>query len=120
MSRTGAAVVAAWAVGNAALTVMLLLYGGPTLEWRAVTYGAASLLVLLAALAVLWVRRGDAPHLMEAPASSGAPALAAAAACMVGGLAWVFGVFLAYLAVPLLGYAFGKWISEDRARGEAP
>jgi hypothetical protein len=113
-------VVAAWAAGNAALTVMLVVYGGPTLGWRAVTYGASSLLALLAALSLLWFRRREAPRLTEAPASSGAPALAAAAACLVGGLAWVFGVFLAYLAVPLLGYAFGKWIAEDRARGEAP
>lgn len=120
MSRTGAAVVGAWAAGNAALTVMLVLYGGPTLAWRSITFGAASVLVLLAGLAVLWFRRGDAPRLKEAPASSGGPALAAAAACLVGGLAWVFGVFLAYLAVPLLGYALGKWLAEDRARGEAP
>lgn len=120
MSRTGAAVVAAWAAGNASLTVMLVVYGGPTLVWRAATYGAASLLVLLAGVAVLWFRRREAPRLTEAPASSGAPALAAAAACLVGGLAWVFGVYLAYLALPLLGYAFGKWLSEDRARGEAP
>lgn len=120
MSRTGAAVVAAWAAGNAALTVMLVLYGGPTLAWRSITFGAASLVVLIAGLAVLWFRRDDAPRLKEAPASSGGPALAAAAACLVGGLAWVFGVFLAYLAVPLLGYALGKWLAEDRARGEAP
>lgn len=120
MSRTGAAVVAAWAAGNVALTVMLVLYGGPTLAWRAATYGAASLLVLLAGAAVLWFRRRDVPRLGEAPASSGAPALAAAAACLVGGLAWVFGVYLAYLALPLLGYALGKWLAEDRARGEAP
>lgn len=119
MSRTGAAVVAAWAAGNAALTVMLVLYGGPTLAWRSITFGSASVLVLLAG-AALWFCRGEAPRLKEAPASSGGPALAAAAACLVGGLAWVFGVFLAYLAVPLMGYALGKWLAEDRSRGETP
>lgn len=125
MSRTGAGVVAAWAAGNAALTVMLVLYGGPTLAARSVVYGAASGLVLVAAVVVLGFRRGRVPrpdaYLQEtepqADPPSGAPALAAAGACLVGGLAWVFGVYLAYLAAPLLAYAVGKWIADSRATG---
>lgn len=121
MSRTGAAVVAAWAAVNAALTVMLVLYGGPTLAARSIVYGAACALLLFAALAVLWFRRRQVPRLADhepdSEPPSGAPALAAAGACLAGGLAWVFGVYLAYLAAPLLAYAVGKWIADSRFTG---
>lgn len=40
---------------------------------------------------------------------NGAPAAAFAVACLAGGLAWVFGVFVAYLALPLVGFCLARW-----------
>jgi Flp pilus assembly protein TadB len=41
--------------------------------------------------------------------ANGAPATAFAAACLIGGLAWVFGVVLAYLALPLIAFVLARW-----------
>jgi hypothetical protein len=133
VNRSGAGVVAAWAAGNGVLTAILVAYGGPTLDWRAGLFAGGSFLVLVAAGLVMVVRnreRSERPgggenvgqadkDRTEPSLPSGGPAIAAAAAVFVGGFAWVFGVYLAYLAVPLLAYAFGKWWAEDRRPSEA-
>lgn len=108
-----AAVAGLWAGINAVLAGMLIAFWGPTAVWRLAMYWAAVAIVVLFGLAVLRPRP-HRPH--RSPAGgTGAPSLALALACLVGGLAWVFGVYLAYFALPLLAFCVGRWRLERQA-----
>lgn len=109
-----AAVAGLWALINACLAGLLIAFWGPTAVWRLAMYWAAVTIVILFGLAVLRPRR---PHRSPA-AGTGAPSLALALACLVGGLAWVFGVYLAYFALPLLAFCVGRWRLERQAVGQ--
>jgi hypothetical protein len=113
-TRSGAVVVAFWAALNLILTGVLAVYGGPTGTFRLALYGSGAVLVALIALIIVLPARGVRP----APTGevSGGPAIAFGAACLAGGLAWVFGVYLAYLATPLVVYCFTKLRAERKAR----
>jgi uncharacterized BrkB/YihY/UPF0761 family membrane protein len=117
--KRAAAVVAIWGVGNGLLTVALMLWGGPSLVQRSWMFGAATLIVGLTALLVLTLRARYEPPVRRPP-PSGAPAVALAGAFLVGGLAWVFGSYLAYLAIPLLTYSAMKWVADIGAPEETP
>jgi hypothetical protein len=117
--RPAALVVAIWALGNGLATLALVLWGGPSLLQRSWMFAAATLIVGLAAVLVLTLRSRYEPAVRRPPAS-GSPALALAAAFLVGGLAWVFGVYLVYLAIPPLVYAIVKWRADLGNPEEAP
>jgi hypothetical protein len=112
-------VVAVWALENALLTLALVFWGGPTLVQRTWMFAAASLIIGLAALLMLVLRARYEPAVRRPP-PSGAPALALAGAFLIGGLAWVFGVYLAYLAIPLLAYSVVKWRADIGRPEETP
>lgn len=102
--RSGAGrVVLAWGVVLLALASGLFAFGNHAPE-KPIYYSSAGLVVL--ASAVFGARWGRMRHRPEAPPPdrSGGPALAFAAACLAGAFAWVFGIWVAYLAAPLLAY----------------
>lgn len=109
----GGLVVVVWMLWLCVWAGVLYLFGGPTLDQRGPTYLFAILAVGATAVAVAFLpaRR---PH----PAGvkrTGAPALAVAAAFAIGGIGWVFGLFMAYFAVPLLAFALARWRDEWKA-----
>lgn len=108
----GAHILWAWAAINAALAGVLVGFGGPTSDFRIPLYwGSVGLLTLAGAAALL-----RAPRPPAKKHASGAPSLAFAGACFFGGLAWVFGPYLAYFALPLLALGAGRW-RQDRGAG---
>lgn len=110
----GSPIVWAWAGINAALAGVLVGFGGPTSNFRIpLFWGAVGILILAGAALLL-----RPAHLPKRRQSSGAVSLALAGACFFGGLAWVFGVYLAYFALPLLAFCVGRWRQDYRARGE--
>ena len=108
----GAVVVAIWAGINGVLAALLFIFSAhdDVLE-RAFYWAAVAILVVTSSLLLVVPRR----HPRSAPlpgggrAANGAPATAFAAACLIGGLAWVFGVFIAYVALPLVAFILARW-----------
>lgn len=120
----GALVVLIWAAMNAILLVIHYAFpSNLSAQERWVYYGAVTILVAfsVALFLVRPHRARSAPVPSGGQPANGAPAAAFAVACMMGGLAWVFGVFLAYLALPLLAFALARLRVEwaERRRGEA-
>lgn len=120
----GVLVVAVWAAMNATLVVIHYAFPSnlsPQERW--VYFGAVGILIAFstALLLVRPHRARSAPVPGGGRAANGAPAAAFAVACMMGGLAWVFGVFLAYLALPLIAFALARLRVEwaERRDGEA-
>ncbi|MDE3205831.1 MAG: hypothetical protein KGQ66_16610 [Acidobacteriota bacterium] len=117
----GVLILVVWAAMNAALALIHFAFPSelsPQERW--VYFGAVAILVVFA-LALFAVR----PHRARSAAppgggrsANGAPAAAFAVACMIGGLAWVFGVFLAYLALPLIAFNLARLRQERAERRE--
>lgn len=108
----GAVVVAIWAGINAFLASLLFIFTAhdSVLE-RSFYFSAVGILVITSSLLLLVPRHParSAPVPPGGQAANGAPAAAFAAACLIGGLAWVFGVFLAYFALPLVAFILARW-----------
>ncbi|MBO0728028.1 MAG: hypothetical protein J2P57_02140 [Acidimicrobiaceae bacterium] len=119
MSSRGSAalVVGVWGAMNLVLTLVLFAFSSPT---RGLALSIFSVSVaMLAVLAVLVATSTDRRIRRAAgtdAARSGAPGLAVAGAALAGGLAWIFGVWAAYFALPLLAYAVTKVAGERRQR----
>jgi hypothetical protein len=105
-------VVAVWAALNAVNAGVLFAFSSRvSVQERAVYWAAVGLLAVTSALVLLVPRHRarSAPVPSGGRAANGAPAAAFAAACLVGGLAWVFGVFIAYFALPLIAFILARW-----------
>lgn len=90
---------------------------------RWVYFGAVGILIAFSS-ALLFLphhRARSTPVPGGGQTANGAPAAAFAVACMMGGLAWVFGVFIAYLALPLIAFVLSRFRVEwaERRKGEA-
>jgi hypothetical protein len=108
----GAVVVAIWAGLNGVLAALLFVFSAKTSGQERTFYWAAVAVLALTSAALLAVPRTtsvSAPSHHGGQARNGAPAAAFAAACLAGGLAWVFGVFVAYLALPLIAFCLARW-----------
>jgi hypothetical protein len=116
MRLTAPRVVAGWALMNLALVIVLIVYGGGTFASRLVLYALSVVIVatVAVAMAISLRRHGRRPP-TPATIRSGAPALALASACLAGALAWVFGLWLSYLALPLVGFCIAR-LRADRRR----
>jgi hypothetical protein len=118
----GAVVAAIWAALNGVLAALTFVFNSHSaVQQRAFYWAAVAIVAVLSAL-LLWLPRGRARS-AAVPAgggrsANGAPATAFAAACFIGGMAWVFGVFVAYLAVPLLAFVAARWRVEWAERKE--
>ena len=101
-----------WTGLNAGLAALLFVFTAhdDVLE-RAFYWASVGVLVITSSLLFLLPRRPSrsAPVPGGGQAANGAPATAFAAACLIGGLAWVFGVFLAYFALPLIAFVLARW-----------
>lgn len=112
MTARGAVVVVVWAGLNAFLASLLFIFTAhdDVLE-RAFYWAAVGILVITSTL--LLVLPPHRPRAAPVPgggrSANGATATAFAAACLVGGLAWVFGLFLAYFALPLVAFILARW-----------
>lgn len=108
----GAVVVTVWATLNGVLAGLLFVFSAHASVYeRAIYWGAVAILVLLSSFLLLVPRHRarSEPVPSGGRSANGAPATAFAAACLVGGMAWVFGVFVAYLALPLLAFVLARW-----------
>lgn len=121
----GAVVVAIWAAINAFLASLLFIFTAhdDVLE-RAFYWAAVGILVVTSSLLLVVPhhRPRSAPVPGGGQAANGAPAAAFAAACLIGGMAWVFGVFIAYFALPLVAFILARWRvewAEKRAEGRS-
>ncbi|HET9076737.1 MAG TPA: hypothetical protein VFN68_07385 [Acidimicrobiales bacterium] len=109
----GALVVGIWTVIN--LVVVSWHFAFPAvsqLQELIIAWSMVGLLVVVTATVLLFPSRTRQP--VGAPpgagrARNGAPAAAFAVACLAGGLAWVFGVFVAYFALPLVAFCLARW-----------
>lgn len=117
-----ARVVVIWALLNAALAAILVFFTGESHTQQLALYWASVGVLLLTALVVAVFVRADrlvqprppvSPAAVAAPsAASGAPALAFALACLAGGMAWVWGTYLAYFAAAPLAFCLARWRAE--------
>jgi len=119
----GAVVVTVWAGLNSVLAGLLFVFSAHDDVQERSFYWAAVAILLITALMLFAVPRRSprsAPVPGGGQSANGAPAAAFAAACLIGGLAWVFGVFLAYFALPLIGFVLARWRVEwaERRAGE--
>ena len=104
--------MAIWGAMNAVLAAVLFVFvAHDDLQERIIYWSAVAILVVTSAALLLVPRRPSvsAPVPGGGQARNGAPAAAFAAACLVGGFAWVFGVYVAYLALPLLAFCVSRW-----------
>lgn len=117
----GVLVVIVWAAMNA--TLAFIHFGFPSnlsAQERWVYFGAVVILIGFST-ALLFIprhRARSAPTPSGGRSANGAVAPAFAVACMMGGLAWVFGVFLAYLALPLIAFVLSRFRVEWSERRE--
>lgn len=113
MKSRGALVVGIWACINLVIVSWHFAFNSDSQMQQLVIPWTMVGLVMLVTLAVLLVPRGARRPVGTPPGAgrsrNGAPAAAFAAACLAGGLAWVFGVFIAYLALPLLAFCVARW-----------
>lgn len=108
----GTVVVVIWAGLNSVLAGLLFVFSSHSDVQERAFYWAAVGILLLTSLALLLLPRTrsvTAPPEGGGQARNGAPAAAFAAACLVGGMAWVFGVFIAYFALPLIAFCLARW-----------
>ncbi|MFJ8781825.1 hypothetical protein [Streptomyces sp. NPDC102476] len=112
------AVVAGWGGLNALLLAVLVLYGENSMTYW--LWGASVAMVELAALLVLVSSRtGPEQHVRyRVPDRGAGAALPAALACVLTGLAFVYGLWLLALAVPLLALAVALVVRGTTAREE--
>jgi hypothetical protein len=115
--RAAAFVIAGWGLWNLWLIAIIIPFGQPTEFERFGIYLSSESFLAIAALSV-WQLRKHPRRPAGTTTRSGGPALAMALAVMFAGLAWTFGVFLAYFCIPLVGYSLGKWRSERQAEEE--
>jgi hypothetical protein len=109
--------VVVWTGFNAILAVILVLFTSHSKAIELALYwSSVGLLVVLAGVVLVPDRRRGRQSVAGASAVTGAPAVALAGACLFGGLAWVFGTYLAYFAVPPLAFCVGRWRTEWRER----
>jgi uncharacterized membrane protein YfcA len=107
-------VVLLWATGNAVLAIGLFAFVSHEPE-RPLYWCSVTLLVISAAVfGAGWgrTRRRARERTVPPPDRSGGPSLAFAAACLAGGFAWVFGVWVAYLALVPMTYCVTKLRAE--------
>ncbi|MFA3879470.1 hypothetical protein ABS735_38515 [Streptomyces sp. MMCC 100] len=111
-------IVAGWGGLNAVLLAVLAVYGESSLTywlWGASVAG----LELVALLVLLSSRAGPEQHVRyRLPDRGGGAALPAALGCVLIGLAFVYGLWLLALAVPLLLLALALAVRGTTAREE--
>lgn len=120
----GVLVVTIWAALNAVLVLIHFAFPSNLSPQERWVYFAAVGILIAFSIGLFAVRPGRArstPVPGGGQTANGAPAAAFAVACMMGGLAWVFGVFLAYLALPLVAFTLARLRVEwaERRKGEA-
>lgn len=117
----GAIVVLVWAALNAVAAGALFVFHSRS-EWQQLSIYWSAVTVLVLSASALWLapRRVvvSQPQHHRGQTFNGAPAAALAGACLIGGLAWVFGVLLAYFCIPLLLFCLARWRVERRVRKE--
>jgi hypothetical protein len=108
---------------NAVLAGLLFVFSARDEAQARAFYWAAVAILVTTSAALLLVPRGPsrlAPTPGGGRSANGAPATAFAAVCLIGGLAWVFGVYLAYFALPLVAFILARWRVEwaERKTGD--
>jgi hypothetical protein len=107
----GVLVVVIWATINAVIASIAFAFTSNLSPQERGVYFAAVLILVAFSTALLFVprhRARSAPTPGGGRAANGAIAPAFAVACMMGGLAWVFGIFLAYFALPLIAFVLAR------------
>jgi uncharacterized membrane protein YiaA len=115
VASRGFSVVVIWALLNGVLAALLFVFNARDSDQERSFYFAAVAILAVTSLALLLIPRrlGARP---VAARGDGAAAPAFAGACLIGGLAWVFGVFLAWFALPLVAFVAGRLWAERSHR----
>jgi hypothetical protein len=105
-------VAAIWAALNGFLAALLFIFTArDDVQERAIYWSSVALVVLTSTFLLLAPRH--TPRSVPVPgggrSANGATAAALAGAALIGGYAWVFGVLIAYLALPLVAFVLARW-----------
>lgn len=115
--RHAAAPVALWACFLGVLASILAAFPGPTEAFRMEIYFSSFGLIALVAAVVRFGRLRPHPLPPDGVVpATGAPSLAVAVIALLGGLAWVYGLYVAYFALPFVGFTIGRLRLERRRR----
>lgn len=110
---TGALAVAIWMLINLVIVSWHFAFHAHSMTQQLIIAWSMVGLLAVATLIVLLFPRRPRRAVGAPPgggrSGNGAPASAFAAACLIGGLAWVFGVFMAYFALPLVAFCLARW-----------
>lgn len=108
----GAVAVLVWGGMLAVLAGVMYAFGGPTMEIRGpLDFWEVLIIVFFAGLVAF--RPGRPPRPKKAKVT-GAPSMALAFAFLLGAIGWVFGLYMAYFAIPLLAFCISRWRAEWR------
>lgn len=119
--RRGALVCGIWTLLLVALAAAEFgfrsrsVYQQYTIWWAC----GVGLMVLTTAVVLLWPVRAPLPRQhADRPgrAGNGAAAPAFAGACLIAGMAWVWGLYLLYFAMPLVVFCLARWRVELAVR----
>jgi hypothetical protein len=117
VSSRGFPVVVIWALLNGVLAALLFVFDARDSDQERSFYFAAVAILAVTSLALLVIPRRLAARPVARGDGAAAPAFAGA--CLIGGLSWVFGVFLAWFALPLVAFVAGRLWAE-RSHRSAP
>ncbi len=113
LKSRGAQIVGIWMLINLVIVSWHFAFNAYSeLQELIIGWSMVGLLVLVTLAVLLFPRRprravGTPPG--AGRSRNGAPAAAFAVACLAGGFAWVFGVFVAYFALPLIAFCLARW-----------
>ena len=113
MKKRGALVVGIWMLINLVVVSWHFAFNAYSrLQELILGWSMVGLLLIVTVAVLAFPSRPRTPVATPPGAGrsrNGAVAPAFAAACLAGGLAWVFGVFVAYLALPLVAFCLARW-----------
>lgn len=122
MKSRGAQIVGIWMLINLVIVSWHFAFNAYSrLQELILGWSMVGLLLLVTLVVLLFPRRPRLPVGTPPGAGrsrNGAPAAAFAVACLAGGFAWVFGVFVAYFALPLVAFCLARWRVEWSERRE--
>lgn len=125
MKSRGALVVGIWTLINLVIVSWHFAFSAVSKMQELIIAWSMVGLLAVTTLAVLLFPRTPRRPVGTPPgagrARNGAPSAALAGACLAGGLAWVFGVWVAYFALPLVVFCLARWRvewAERRAESE--
>lgn len=106
----GGLVALSWAGMLAVLAGVMYGFGGPTMIIRGpLDFWEVLIILFFAGVVAFWAGRPPRPKKAKV---TGAPSMALAFAFLLCAIGWVFGLYMAYFAIPLLAFCISRWRAE--------